>query len=353
LNLRRLLAEAQIKVGDFDGAAKQLARARELISASGKSDPRVELEIAANEAIAGSRSGKAQPIDALQAACDKAERDLGRDDELTLSVKNELAGAHANSHLEAGLEQRLKVLDTAERLYRQVLETRTRLLGESNEQTLETRIKLAEVPIARGEVKRRAIPRANTDQQRRQLDFDAQADFATALKDMSAAAEAAAAARGADAIQTIEARAEVAKLYHRLRRIADADRAYSELIEPMCRRLGPDHWRTREILESWYALHPPARAPEQARNADQTVLAVLLTRGSTDPQEQAARAVLGRLAANALATSLEKLAKPREARAWLEWAYADLLVRGAAGDELEKQSRLIDEFRTRNPDKAH
>ncbi|MBX3385230.1 MAG: serine/threonine protein kinase [Phycisphaeraceae bacterium] len=297
-HVRRVMGRAYLGIGRPAQAEAQLHIATRLGSQLGLAD---SLDLAAAELQLGEARYRQRPspeaVADLRAALDRQTRLRGPDDPLTLSARNQLAGAlkHAGD------------LDNAEREYRTVLADRARVLGPAHLDTLIASHNLALIAHERA---MRARRDSNDE-------AAATAHFQQALAGFRAVADAARSSLGPNHEFTHAALNEVAGALFRLRQHDQAIAAYQDLIPRLRLSHGRNHWRTLEAEANLgIALMRAERNEPAAAQLRETLERLRVIRGADS------REVL--TVSGYLAQSLIAQGRPDRAIEALERNYRDL-----------------------------
>jgi eukaryotic-like serine/threonine-protein kinase len=229
--LRETLGRTYLGIGLPDRARVQLERARALIPPGAEDAQRRtdEIDGRMGEVLYRlDRAGEAIPL--LEPVAARMRVSPGPSDPQTLIVLNQLAGAYKW----AGR------LDDAGKLYKEVVDGRTRTLGPRHIDTIIARKNLALVTF------RTAVAGSKIASDGR-IESGAEG-FERALAEYRAIEPDAAAGLGAEHPETLAVRAEVAMTLRILGRLDEADAAYADLLPQMERKLGRPHWRRLDAL---------------------------------------------------------------------------------------------------------
>ncbi len=255
------VASALISAGSLDEAERWLGEARR--AGAGDGDPAGAAKLSLLEGVIAWRRGDAAAVGSLREALARAEAELGAEDAaLALDIRHDLASSLKNTAYSLGYDERLAVLDEADRLYGEVVAGRTGLLGAGSAEVIVAEYNRALVEIARGQAHASRSTVAGDE-------FDAEriASYERALAMLEALRDDAA-ALGERSEQSLEIESEIAKQLGRLGRWVEADEAYAAVVDGLLDRLGPGHWRTAEMTFSWEILHRRWAADGAGDDAD-------------------------------------------------------------------------------------
>jgi serine/threonine protein kinase len=238
---RKIFGDALVALGQLEHAEKHLNRAADLTE-NANFGTAFELELALARTIPGWRRGEEAAVEEL-AMIERRLLAAGPTDSNLRLARFQLASALKNGGSDRPLPDRLAQLERANELYQAVIDAK---VGDDAQSALlreQARFDQAQLHIER------AIASGG-----KPVDglIDPTKALETALAKLAVLRADPAASQFPGLLLEIES--EEAKVLHRLKRHAEAHAAYSNLVPRMIERFSARHWRTLEIIDSWFFL---------------------------------------------------------------------------------------------------